>query len=122
MALDPSYNTNNYEEQGGGQWTIGGKLNFEAGGALAIAGTPINFPTSGAHTVTSGEATATTLDIVTGLTTVNAQVVQVLRSGAVVTADAAISASGGTLTVANGGATFTLTAGDVINWIAMGDV
>jgi hypothetical protein len=71
------------------------------------------------HTVSGGEAGAHTLDIVTGATTVVAQFVQILRSGAVVTADAHVSVSGGTLTVADG-STYAVTTGDVVNWMAVG--
>ncbi len=71
------------------------------------------------HTVTAGEDTAGTLDITTGATSIAAQVVQILRTGAVVTGNAVVSVSAGTLTVADG-ATYVLTAGDVINWIVIG--
>ncbi len=71
------------------------------------------------HTVTAGEDTAATADIATGGSSISAQIVQILRSGAVVTGDAVVSTSAGTLTVADG-ATYVLTAGDVINWIAIG--
>jgi hypothetical protein len=74
---------------------------------------------AGRHSVSAGEDTANTCDIVTGATTIVAQDVQILRSGAVATGNAAVSVSGGTITVADG-ATYVLTSGDVINWIAVG--
>lgn len=74
---------------------------------------------AGTHTVTEAEDTAGTLDITTGLSSVSAHCVQVLRSGAVATSDAAVSESEGTITVADG-STFAATAADVIHWIAIG--
>jgi hypothetical protein len=70
----------------------------------------------GVHTVTSGEETAGTLDIVTGLTGATGQLVQIYRSGVEIHADAAISLSSGTLTVADGSATYSVTEGDLIVW------
>jgi hypothetical protein len=75
---------------------------------------------AGRHTATSGEASAHTMAIASGLTTILFQSVQILRSGADVTGDAAISVSAGTITVADGASTYAVTAGDVINWIAVG--
>ncbi len=74
---------------------------------------------AGRHTVTAGEDTAGTCAIATGAATITAQDVQILRSGAVATGNAAVSVSSATLTVADG-ATYVLTTGDVINWIAVG--
>ena len=61
-----------------------------------------------------------TQDIVTGLATITGRMVQILRSDAVVTGDAVVTVSGGTISVASGNATYTLTAADVIFWIANG--
>lgn len=71
----------------------------------------------GNHTVSAGEDTAGTVSIAAGLT-VNTAIVQIKRSGAVATSDAAVSWSGTNITVADG-ATYVLTAGDVISWIAL---
>jgi len=71
----------------------------------------------GIHTVTSAEGTAGTLDIDTGFANGEGFIVQIMRSGAVVTADAAISLADGVLTVADGGATYAVTADDVINYL-----
>jgi len=71
---------------------------------------------SGEHAVTSGEATANTLDIDTGVT-ITGWIVQVYRAGANVTADAAISAATTVLTVADGAATLDLAENDVIHYI-----
>jgi hypothetical protein len=75
---------------------------------------------AGRHTVTSGEAAAHTMSIATGVTTAVAQIVQILRAGAVVTGDAAVSFSGGNLTVADGASTYAVTASDVVNWLVVG--
>ena len=69
------------------------------------------------HAVTSGEAAAGTLSITTGLSVIKVPIVQILRTGKVATSDAAVSFTGTSITVANG-STYTLTAGDVISWIA----
>ncbi len=74
-------------------------------------------PHGGTHTVTAGEASANAAVIDTGKVSAVGQIVQVLRSGADVTVDATISMASGVLTVADGGATYNVSAGDVINWI-----
>lgn len=74
----------------------------------------------GAHTATSAEATADAAAIVTGLDSITTFQVQILRAGVDVKADAAVTASGGTLTVADGAGTYAVTAGDVIHWVAWG--
>ena len=71
--------------------------------------------------MTTGEATATTLTIATGMTTITGYIVQVLSStGAVITADAVITVAAANLTVANGGATLVLAAGQLVNWMVIG--
>ena len=72
------------------------------------------------YTVLAADDTAGTVDIDLGLTTIVAPIVQILRSDVEVTADAAITWAAGTVTIADGGATYALTAGDVINIIAVG--
>lgn len=39
MPADATYNTKNFEKQGGDEWDVGGVLDIIAGGALKIAGT-----------------------------------------------------------------------------------
>ncbi len=73
----------------------------------------------GSYTVTADDDTANTKTIVTGLTAVAGQVVQIIRAGKVATVDAAVSHAAGNITIANG-STFVLTAADVVNWIAFG--
>lgn len=76
---------------------------------------------TGSHVVTAGEATANQADIVTGLanlTLANGSVT-VWRAGTNVTADAVITEPvAGTIRVADGAATYVVTAGDIINWFA----
>lgn len=74
-----------------------------------------------AYTVTAGDDTANTKTIATGLTAITAKVVQIMRANVTVTGDAAISVSSGNIIVADG-STYVLTAGDIINWIAVGTV
>jgi hypothetical protein len=74
---------------------------------------------AGSYTALAADETAGEVDIVTGLSTIVSLSVSVLRAGVVVTSDAAVSASGGTITVADG-ATFDLAEDDVIHWIAVG--
>jgi len=73
-------------------------------------------PEVGAHTVTSTEASSNAATIVTGKPSAAAFIVQIFRSGANVTADSVVTLSAGTLTVADGGATYNMTSGDVIHW------
>lgn len=75
---------------------------------------------AGSYTADSDDASAGTLDIDTGLSSVTSYIVQILRSDEAVSSDQGISESGGTITVADGGATYAVTDGDVINWIAVG--
>lgn len=80
-----------------------------------------NDSASGSHVVTAGEGTAHTLSIVTGLANITLAngSVTIFRAGTNVTADAAISESpAGTIVVADGAATYDVTAGDVVNWFA----
>lgn len=113
------YQTDNYEEQGGNVWVVGGKLNILAGGSMQLNGVDVGLIVGGSHTVTAGEQTAGTLNIATGLTSIGAQIVQIIRSGNEVNG-AAISASGANIVVATNGATYVVTTGDVINWLAIG--
>lgn len=73
----------------------------------------------GEYTATSGDATANSVAINTGLNAIESVQVQILRGGKVATSDAAVSHSGGTLTVGDG-STYNLTAADVISWFAIG--
>lgn len=78
--------------------------------------------TMGSYTVVTADDTAGTKTISLasyfgpGETAVG-MIVQILRAGVDVTADAVISLSSNNLVVADGGATYALTAGDVINYI-----
>lgn len=72
----------------------------------------------GKYTADADDATAGTLSIDTGLAAPTGFIVQILRSGAVITGDAAISLSSADLVVADG-STYSVTAGDVVNWIAV---
>lgn len=76
-----------------------------------------------AHTVTAGEATANQADIDTGFAAApEVFQVQILRSGVDVKADAVVTALGGgdlgKIRVADGAATYSITAGDVIHLVA----
>lgn len=74
----------------------------------------------GEYTVVTADDTAGTKAIDTGLSNIDVAIVQIARANVIITADAAISHSAGTLTVADGAATYALTANDVIRWIAIG--
>ena len=73
-------------------------------------------PVSGVHTVTSTEAGADKVEINTGMANATGAIVQIVRAGVVVGADAKPSLAAGVLTVADG-STYKVTAADVINWI-----
>ena len=139
MAVDPTYNTKVYMHQDGAilEVATGGLIEVVASGGLTVAGAsvdPANTTVAnamaststnkkmvmGTHTVTAGEAIATTLTIATGLTIV-AAVVQILSAANIcITGDAVITKAAGNLTVANGASTLTLVAGQIVNWIAYG--
>lgn len=140
------YSTPNRKEQGGASWVVGsggslsiesgGSLDIESGGLLKFAGTDkaailaasvanqVAGTASGkkvhgaAATVSAGEDTAGTKTIATGVTIASA-VVQIVRAGAVVTDDAAVSYAAENLVVADG-ATYVLTENDVINYLVFG--
>ncbi len=76
-------------------------------------------PRAGRYIVTAADVLAGTTTISTGLVIGMAQMVQILRGGRVATSDAAVALTGGNLMVGSGG-TYVLTAGDVINWIVIG--
>jgi LysM repeat protein len=71
----------------------------------------------GSYTVTAGDDTAGTTTINTGLT-INTAIVQIIRSGKVVSSDPSVSWATTNLTVADG-TTYVLTSGDKLNWIAL---
>ena len=75
---------------------------------------------AGSHVVSTAEDTAGTLDIVTGLAAIDSFEIFVLTAGGVhrPLVDAAISVTGVTITVADGGATFAVVDTDVIYWFA----
>lgn len=76
----------------------------------------------GSYTADADDDTAGTLDIVTGLSSVSSFNVQIRRAGVDVTADAVLTEADGTITVADGAATYSITDGDVIAWLATGTV
>lgn len=119
-----------YREQGGDTLVVasGGTLRVESGGTLEL-NSGAGFTSEGTtrlnvaaymkgHTVTAGQATANAAVIATGLPAITGTIVQILRTGVDVTADAVITASGGDVTVADGALIYNMTAGDVINLIA----
>lgn len=72
----------------------------------------------GTHTVTAGEETANEAAIDTGVATVETGfIVQIFRAGVNVMNDAVVTLAAGVLTVADGGATYSVTEDDVINYI-----
>lgn len=73
----------------------------------------------GTYTAVAGDDTAGTVSIATGLSSITSFLVQIFRSGVPLFSDQAVSASGGNIVVADG-ATYALTAGDVINYLAIG--
>lgn len=76
---------------------------------------------AGTDTLSGSEASASGgLDIATGLTAITGYIVQIFRSNVLINSDQGVSVSGGTITVTDGGSTYELTAGDIVNWIAWG--
>lgn len=68
----------------------------------------------GKYTAVTADDTAGTVDIDTGLAAADACIVMIYRSGVPIFSDQAVSISAGVITVADGGSTYALTAGDVI--------
>lgn len=92
--------------------------------ALKTAGGTASVLASGIHTVTAGEATANLVDIVTGIAdlTVAEWCVTIWRSGSIIQSDQAVTEnSAGTIRVADG-ATYSVTAGDIIVWAVVNGV
>jgi len=86
----------------------------EARAALGIA--------AGSHTVTAAEGIDTEAFIATGLSSIDIQLIDILRSGNNVNTDVDVTVDDtnvGYLWITNG-STYTLTTGDVIRWIAIG--
>lgn len=72
------------------------------------------------HVTTAGEASANTMTLTTGLTTIVSAIVQVLDAGNnVVTTDADVTFSGGNIIVADG-STYNTVAGQIVKYIACG--
>jgi hypothetical protein len=104
-------------EQGGSTLTVesGGAIAVKTGGSITYNGVANTGVVKGG----SYDDTANTTAITTGLSSITTFDVKVIRSGKNVASDTSLSASGGTLTVADG-SSYTLTNGDVIKWIAIG--
>lgn len=93
-------------------------LNNSMKAAQAVSlGTLLNYAKS-SYTATAGNATAGTMTIPTGLTSVTGFNAQIYRAGVNVTADASFTISSGDLVVADGSVTYSVTAGDVVYYIA----
>jgi hypothetical protein len=75
-------------------------------------------PIAGTYTADGDDDTANAATIDTGKSTATVFIVQVYRAGVMVMEDAAVSMASGVITVADGAATYAVTTGDVINWIA----
>ena len=75
---------------------------------------------AGAYTVVADDDTANSKTIATGLSSIVSMQITVLRAGARVNSDEIITMGSGNLTISDGGATYVLTTGDVIYWIAVG--
>lgn len=73
-----------------------------------------------AYTVVAADDTAGTKAIATPLARIDNFIVQIDRSDVDVKVDAAVTISGGTITIADGAVTYALTAGDIIRVWAWG--
>lgn len=117
-------NTLVYFPQGGETLEVasGGIINVQTGGAIKYNGVAnTGVVKAGITTVSAAQASANTVAITTGLTSITAVQVMVLNTGNnVVTADADITFSGGTLTVADG-STYNTVENYLIHWIAVGN-
>lgn len=75
----------------------------------------------GTHIITETEASASLIEIETGLNSVSGWIVQINRSGSTVTSDAKITktTSGSIVKIEDGAATYVTTGSDVISYIIM---
>lgn len=116
-------NTLVYFPQGGASLEVasGGSINVASGGTIKYNGVADTGATRGGIiTVSAAQASANAVAITTGFATVSAINVQVLNTGNnVVTSDADITISGGTVTVADG-STYNTVENYLIHWIAVG--
>lgn len=112
-----------YFPQGGETLEVasGGIINIQTGGAIKYNGVAnTGVVKAGLTTVSAAQASANTVAITTGLTAITATQVMVLNTGNnVVTSDADITFSDGTLTVADG-STYNTVENYLIHWIAVG--
>lgn len=109
---------------GAGSYTVNGNALFtvDAKGRLTSASNATVTQAQigiarGSYTVTAGNDTAGTVTINTGLT-IASVIINIIRSGNMVSSDPAVSFATTNLTVADG-ATYVLTTGDKINWVAV---
>lgn len=72
---------------------------------------------SGSHVVTSGEASASAINITTGIASVTGFIVQGYRSGSPLGAVKVVTSSGSLAITSSASATWVITANDVINYI-----
>lgn len=72
---------------------------------------------AGTYTADTDDDTAGSLTIDTGFAAATVFIVQIYRSGVPIFSDQAVSMASGVITVADGGATYAITDGDVINWM-----
>lgn len=86
-------------------------------GALETAATAAAGLKKGTYTVVADDDTANSKSIATGLAAIAGFIVQVYRAG-VVQSSIKVTVSSGNLVVADNAATYVLTTGDVINWMA----
>ncbi len=112
-----------YIDQGGDTLNVdsGGVIAIDALSGLTIGGVAaLGVVRAGIVTVSAAQASANAVAITTGLTTITAVQVMVLNTGNnVVTSDADITFTGGTLTVADG-STYNTVENYLIHWIAVG--
>lgn len=109
--------------QGGATMNVdsGGVIAIDAASGLTIGGVANSGAVRGAIvTISAGQAAANAVAITTGFSTIAAAFVMVLDTGNnVVTSDADVTISGGTLTVADG-STYNTVEAYKLHWIAVG--
>jgi len=73
-------------------------------------------PIGGTYTAVAGDDSANKATITSGKADAVACIVQIIRAGVVVGADAKVSQAAGVISVEDG-STYKVTSGDVMNWI-----
>ena len=89
-----------------------------AANTAVIAGSNISAGKYGVHTVTVTEASASSVAITTGITSVTGFMVQAYKSGSPLYATKVVNASGSLTITSSASSTWIMSGSEIINWLA----